>query len=109
MKKVEKKAKPFMLCAFYYYEVDYLCNYCYLNEDGDFVDREIKQSFQIEGGRLMENISKLILDNNCTEFYIQDNEITISHFDCFSGETSDYVYTIKELPATVFDNIRKEK
>ena len=103
MKKVEKKAKLFSLCAFMIYDVEYYCKYCYLNEDRDFVDREIRQSFQLDGGRLMDNISKLILDSNCTEFTILENQIIISLFDPHSGETSDYDYTIKETNHHVFE------
>jgi len=97
MKKVEKKAKTFSLCAFYDYKVEYLCKYCYLNEDRDFVDREVKQSYSIDGGQLMETIAKLLLSKECVDLSIIDNQIFISHFDPFSGETSDYIFEITEL------------
>ena len=103
MEKVEKKAKTFSLCAFYEYEVEYLCKYCYLNEDRDFVDREEKQSYKIDGGRLMDSIAKLILDNDCTSFSILENQIIIEHFDPFSGETADYDFKIKETGNHVFE------
>ena len=108
MKKVGKKAKTFSLCAFYNYEVEYLCKYCYLNEDRDFVDREIKESFQIDGGQLMNNIAKLILNSDCIDFTILENQIIIEHFDPHSGETADYDYKIKELKTNVFEE-KKEK
>ena len=109
MKKVEKKVKTFSLIAFYEYEVEYFCKYCYLNEDRDFVDREIKDSYVIDGGRLMENLAKLILDSNCTEFILLENQIIISHFDPFSGETADYDYKIKETGHSVFEEKEEER
>ena len=103
MKKVEKKAKTFSLCAFYDYEVEYLCKYCYLNEDRDFVDREEKQSYKIDGGKLMNSIAELILNSECVCFSILENQVIIEHFDPHSGETADYDYKIKELKTSVFD------
>ena len=96
MKKVKKTAKIFSLCAFYDYEVDYLCKYCYLNEDRDFVEREVKQLYTIDGGSLMNSISELIHNNECCCFSILDNQIIIEHFDPHSGETADYVFKIME-------------
>lgn len=104
MKKVEKKAKTFSLCAFYEYEVEYLCNYCYLNEDRDFIDREVQQSYKIDGGKLIDSIAKLILDSDCISFTILENQIVIEHFDPFSGETADYVFKIKETCKSVFED-----
>ncbi len=109
MKKVEKKAKTFSLCAFYEYKVEYFCKYCYLNEDRDFVDREIKDSFVIDGGHLMDNLAKLILDSNCTDFILLENQVIISHFDPFSGETADYDYRIKETGRHVFEEEKEER
>ena len=108
MKKVEKKAKTFSLGAFFKYEVEYLCKYCYLNEYRDFVDREIKKSFQIDGGRLKDSIANLILDSNCTSFTVFENQITIEHFNPLCGETADYDFKIKELKINVFEE-KKEK
>ena len=108
MEKVKKKAKTFSLCAFYNYEVEYLCNYCYLNEDGDFSNKTAKQSYQIDGGQFIDKIAKLILNSNCTSFTILQNEIIIEHFDPNSGETADYDYKIKELKTNVFEK-KEEK
>lgn len=109
MKKVEKKAKTFSLCAFYDYEVEYLCKYCYLNEDRDFVDREVKQSYQLDGGKLMNSIAELILNSECVCFSILENQIIIEHFDTHSGETADYDFKIKETGSHVFEEEKKER
>ena len=106
MEKVKNDGKTFGLCVFFDYEVEYVCKYCYLNEDRDFVNKEIKHSYTIDGGRLLETIAKLILSNECIEFLVLENQIQISHFDPNSGETSDYFYAIKEL-GNVFE--KKEK
>ena len=103
MKKVEKKAKTFSLCVFSEYEVEYLCNYYYLNEDRDFVDRKEKQPYKIDGGRLMDSIAKLILDSQCISFSILENQIVIEHFDPFIGETAVYDFKFKETGNHVFD------
>lgn len=98
MKKVEKKGKNFSLCCFCDYNVEYSCKYCYLNEDGDFSDNEVKQSFQVDGGKLMDSIAKLILSCDCINFTILENQVLIEHFNPHTGETSDYDYKIREVP-----------
>lgn len=106
---MEKKAKTFSLCAFYDYEVEYLCKYCYQNEDRDFVDREVKQSYQIDGGKLMNSIAELILNSECVCFSILENQIIIEHFDPHSGETADYDFKIKETSSHVFEEKKEER
>lgn len=101
-------AKTFLLCAFYDYEVEYLCKYCYLNEDRDFVDREETKFYKIDGGRLIDSIAKLLFDSDCTSFSILENQIVIKHFDSFSGETADYDFKIKETGHHVFEEKKEE-
>lgn len=108
MKKVEEKAKTFSLCVFSEYKVEYSCEYSYLNENRDFIDSAIKESYEIDGGRLSESLAKLILDGRCIEFVLLENEIHISHFDPMSGESADYVFKIKETGNHVFEE-KKEK
>lgn len=97
MENVEKKAKIFSVCAFDNYKVDYLCKYSCKNEDVDFIDRELKESYAIDGGKLIDSLAKLIFDRECISFTISENQIIIEHFSPNTGESSVYDFKIKEL------------
>ena len=103
MKKVENVEKIFSICAFYDYVVDYTCMYSCRNEDGDFVEREVKQSYEVEGGSLQNSIAELILSCNCVDFEISENQIQITHFDPNYGEDSIYTFKIKERNGNVIE------
>ncbi len=83
--------------VFFDYNVNYTCKYSFINEDGEFAKRKVKQEFNINGGVFLDKISDLMKDNKCIEIESDDNEIYIGHFDPHSGEDADYVFKYKEL------------
>lgn len=93
---MENVEKIFSICAFYDYVVDYTRMYSCRNEDGDFVEREEKQSYEVKGFSLQNSIAELILSCNCVDFEIAKNHILITHFDPHCGEDSIYTFKIKE-------------
>ena len=97
MKKVENKGKKPFLNVYCDYEVNYSCDYSFINEDGDFVNKTAKSTFTAEGGKLINIIAKLMLDCDCVDFGFYDNGIFISHFDVYSGESEKYYYEVKEV------------
>ena len=89
------------ICVIIDYQVDYECNYTYINEDRDFVSRNLKDSFTIDGGKLMDLIVSRINDSDFFEIESGEGYVRIGCFDPGSGETSDYIYKYKEASSGV--------
>ena len=95
------------ICVFYDYEVEYFCKYSYINEDGDFSKGNAKWKKVLNGGKLLEWLSRLLADDKCIEVAIKDNKIYVGDFNPNSGETSDVKIVITEL-ACIYEDKKKD-
>ena len=91
------------ICAYYDYKVIWCQSGGYIDEENSekndivFKDYESDDTFIINGGKLLEKISKLLCDEKICGFSVIKNTIRIEHFNATNGESDDYIITIQEL------------
>lgn len=89
--------KKNFVCVFFSYEVHYRCNFSYLDECGDFVSDKVDKIYRCDGGRLMEDIIRLISDDLLISFAYDNDTLFVEHFNPDYGTGADYEITIKEV------------
>lgn len=83
------------ICVFYNYKVKHICNYTYINEEGDFSNGKVEEEFEKSGGELLDLISKSIKENNVIDTVFGEKEIDIEEFNAMTGEYSTHKLIIE--------------
>lgn len=95
------------ICAFGKYRVDFQNNYTYISdkEFGEYTYSEGKEEWtkDMEGGELMNLISKLMIDTNTIGISNYEDGVVITTFDPMDGTGSDIIVRYEALP----DNLQK--
>ena len=68
----------------------------YLNEEGDFIDDVSRNTTTVEGGKLLEMITSLLMSRELFEFTASDNKFTFEFYRN-TGECSTSIWEIKEI------------
>lgn len=86
----------FSVCIFGDYNVHYICNYSYLDEEGDFFFDNIDKYYDCKGSDLLELIIRLISDRLFISFFCDSNSFFIEHFNPNDGTGADFTILIKK-------------
>lgn len=88
----------FSICIFGNYNVNYLCKYSFLDEEGDFAFNEIKKSNQnVDGCTLMKRFLELLSNRDLILFSFSNNSLYIEHFNPHDGTGADYTITLEKV------------
>lgn len=85
------------ICAFCNYKIKHICDYSYINEDGDFSNVKIEEDFIKSGGELMNLISKSIKEHNAIDITFGENKIDVEEFNPMTGVGSVHRLIIEEV------------
>lgn len=78
------------------YNVNYHCDYSYINEDEEFVDDKTDWVKVLSGSELLSLIAGLLNDVFCIYARFIENELCVEHFCELSGESSSYKIVFTE-------------
>lgn len=80
-----------------YYKGSYISQEDSLPGDYAYSSYYNHQTYEISGGELLDNIGKLLLDPDLSEYIRHDNTMTFEFFDSFTGEGSTKTLEITEI------------
>lgn len=80
-----------------YYKGSYISQEDSLPGDYAYSSYDDHKTYETSGGELLDNIGKMLLDSDLSEYIRHDNTMTFEFFDCFTGEGSTKTLEIIEV------------
>ena len=92
------------------YDVIWTCTGGHISQEdstpGDIVfnDHEYNNHIVMNGGKLLDEIRRLLNNSYLQSFSVIDNEIRIEHFNYNNGESDDYIITVNDKKHIIDNN-----
>lgn len=87
----------FEIVVFNTYNVDYKCEYTYIEEEGDYATDYVNEHLLMTGGELVEVFAERMKDAQCINCIFDNNTFESETFNPDNGTGAHYTYTLHPI------------